>query len=117
MRNREKARLFQESELRPYAELSYEELLSLKGRQAIESPQGLGSFNFAREIKNDEFGGLEVSVFYYWVPDSSKYPKVIQGIMAEHGVKQVESRSSAWFNISPQGRIEWPEMDQQDGED
>jgi hypothetical protein len=114
----DKAFEFQEQILSGLAELSYYELEALKGRIDIEAPDGLAEFSFAREVTDDEFGGLEVAVFHYYFPNDEELAitKSILGDMAKD-VTLGECQMRLWFNISADGSIEWPDMEFHEGDD
>lgn len=118
MANTDDALKFQENELNKLKGFSYSELDELKGRKEIPSPPNLANFSFAREIKNDEFGGLEVNVFHYFylTPEQQEEVRRISGSLSDE-VSIGESKMCRWFNINRSGDIEWPDMEFQDGED
>ena len=115
-RAKEKAIKFQESELAKLSKFSYEELASLPSRSELASPDGLEKFNFACEVKNDEFGGLEVNVFHYFIPEY-EVPDDIKKAIGNLDIMVGESKFCRWFNILPSGFIEWPSFEHEDGED
>ena len=114
----DKAFKFQEEVLSGLAALSYAELEALKGRIDLEAPDGVSEFSFAREVSEDEFGGLEVAVFHYYFPTEGvlAITRSVLGEMARD-VTPGECQMRRWFNISPAGRIEWPDMEFHEGDD
>lgn len=107
---------FQEQELKKYESMTYEELMAIKGRLEIESPEELSQYSFAREIKKDEFGGLEVSVFHYFYP-KDETPDWLKEACGGVDISLGESRFSRWFNILKNNKITWPSFEHLDGED
>ena len=103
--DREPAHEFQRSQLQELAKLSYSDLEKYPPRTEIPSPPGLESFNFALEVFPDDSGGLEVSLFHYWIPENPG--RTIGGFDVTIG----EFKSCEWFNISPKGRIVWPDFE------
>ncbi len=104
------------SEVHKLSKLSYPELEEIQIRTDIDPPQGLDDLKFAREIKPDEFGGLEVSVFHYFC-DEYEVPDYIKKAVGDVEIKFGESKLSNWFNILPNGEIEWPSFEHPEGED
>jgi len=117
--NRDKLELafaFQESELSKLSKLAFDTLSQMQSRTGIDSPENLSSYDFAREIKADEFGGLEVSVFHYFT-SGTEVPAFIKEAIGSLEMSVGESRMSRWFNIQPNGIINWPKFEHPDGED
>ena len=107
---------FQERVLKELSSLSFGELTSMQGRVDLEPPDELLDLNFARDIRKDEDGGLEVSVLHYWTSDEATQERV----KAMSGVSDVtlgETKICRWFNIAPNGQIDWPSFEHEDGED
>jgi len=118
MKNKDfdKAIKFQDTELKKLSMFSFQELTEFPTRREIESPKGLEEFNFACEITKDEFGGLEVSVFHYFFPDEEAR-KIVKQITGNANITVGESKMCRWFNILPNGKIDWPSYELEDGED
>ena len=112
----DKAIEFQDIELKKLSMLSFRELAELPPRYEIISPNGLKEFNFACEIIKDEFGGLEVSVFHYFFPDEES-SKIVKSITGRTDITVGESKMCRWFNILPNGNIDWPSYELEEGED
>ena len=112
----EKVMDYLDREVRSLSRLSYQELEQMQFRKDIDSPPELSEYRFAREIKPDEFGGLEVSVFHYFY-DQSEVPDYIKEAVGDIEIKIGESQLSNWFNILPNGEIEWPDFEHPEGKD
>ena len=107
---------FQDKKLKELSVLPYKELEKMLGRVDIESPSHLMEFSFAREISNDEFKGLEVSVFHYYIPSEEALEEV-KKIIGNIDIDLGECQMRRWFNIKPSGKITWPSYELEDGED
>lgn len=115
----EKARKFTETELEKYSDYSYQDVveLGLGKRISIESPPGFEQFNFAMEVRNNDDGGLEVSVFYHDIPPYEEVPSWFKDAIGTEDISHGESSFRVWYEIYKDGRKVWPSFEHPDGED
>lgn len=114
--DRRKAEKFKERELSKYSEFTYKEVATLKkkGRQKIKSPPGLEHFNFALEVKKNDDGGLELSVFHYDLPPYDEVPDWINEASGIDDITQGESSFRLWFDIYKVDSKNWPSFEHTD---
>ena len=118
MRNTEAAFKYQELVLSKLAQNNFEQLHALLGRKELPSPQELDDFSFAQEISEDEHGGLEVNVFHYFYLSEKEKEEIVKYFgKTPDNISIGESRMCRWFNILPNNKIEWPDMEYREGED
>lgn len=105
---RDLAAQFQTQELKKLAGCSYSELASLPQRTELRATGELVNEKFCIRKKEGSRGSLEISVLHY---DDGSYfvvPDYLKQICGDISIG--EGGRSVWFDISPSGVIEWPDL-------
>lgn len=119
---------FLDSELETYAQMSYLDLMKLKGRVVVEPPTHLQGVLFNRHIRETSNGEIEVRML--WILERSEGVTEEQlsnaidvtaddfvwpdDIDEDGEIEFLESATQKWFTMDSSDRIEWPSFEHED---